>query len=166
MKFRMMDARNSVTRALLTLTMVAVLSSIGGFGTTGAQPNSIHPAGTPMKIAIKFEDTVITATLDDNPTSRDFVSLLPIALTLEDYAATEKISYLPRKLSTEGAPPGSTPTIGDISYYAPWGNLAVFYKDFRDSPELIKLGKIQSAVEALNRPGKLKVTIELVKNQP
>lgn len=70
-----------------------------------------------MKLRLKAGDKVITATLMDNATSRDFVSLLPMSVTLEDYAATEKISYLPRKLSTEGAPAGSTPSTGDIAYY-------------------------------------------------
>jgi hypothetical protein len=86
-------------------------------------------------------------------------------LTLEDYAATEKISDLPRRLSTEGAPAGSDPSIGDIAYYSPWGNLAIFYKDFRYSSELIKLGKIDSGVEALNVRGSAKVTIERMEHQ-
>ena len=60
----------------------------------------------------------------------DFISLLPLQLTLEDYAGTEKGGQLPKKLSTEGSPAGSDPSIGDITYYAPWGNLAIFYKDF------------------------------------
>ena len=66
-----------------------------------------------MKIRISMNGNEITAT------SRDFVSLLPLKLKLEDYGETEKIGYLPRKLSTEGAPPGSDPAIGDVSYYAP-----------------------------------------------
>jgi hypothetical protein len=115
-----------------------------------------------MKISIKIQDKIITATLVDNATSRDFVSLLPISLTLEDYAATEKISNLPRRLSTEGAPAGSDPSIGDITYYSPWGNLAIFYRDFRYSSGLIKLGQIDSGTEALNVTGSAKVTIELV----
>jgi hypothetical protein len=115
-----------------------------------------------MKIRMDVEGMAITATLVDNATSRDFVSLLPLTLTLKDHAATEKISDLPRRLSTEGAPPGSDPSIGDIAYYAPWGNLAVFYKDFGHSNGLIKLGTIDSGIEVLNRPGPLRVTIELV----
>ena len=98
----------------------------------------------------------------DNATSRDFVSLLPMSLTLEDYAATEKISDLPRRLSTEGAPAGSEPSIGDIAYYSPWGNLAIFYRDFRYSSGLVKLGTIDSGIETLNVSGSAKVTIELI----
>jgi hypothetical protein len=87
---------------------------------------------------------------------------VPMSLTLEDYAATEKISNLPRRLSTEGAPAGSDPSIGDITYYSPWGNLAIFYRDFRYSSGLIKLGQIDSGIEALNVTGSAKVTIELI----
>lgn len=115
-----------------------------------------------MKIRLTIDGKAITATLIDNATARDFLSLLPMTLTLEDYAATEKISYLPRKLSTAGAPAGSDPSVGDISYYAPWGNLAIFYKDFRYSRGLIRLGRVDSGIEALNVPGALMVTIERV----
>lgn len=41
---------------------------------------------------------------------------LPLTLTLKDYAGTEKISDLPKRLSTEGAPSGSDPSVGDITY--------------------------------------------------
>ena len=73
-----------------------------------------------MKIRITINGNEIKATLTDNATSRDFVSLLPLKLNLEDYGETEKIGYLPRKLSTEEAPAGSDPSVGDVSYYAPW----------------------------------------------
>jgi hypothetical protein len=102
------------------------------------------------------------ASLADNPTSRDFVSLLPITITLEDYAATEKIGYLPRKLSTAAAPAGTEPRTGDVTYYAPWGNLALFHKDFRYSSGLIPLGKIESGLQALKEPGSVTATIELI----
>jgi len=113
-----------------------------------------------MRIGIRIEDKVMTATLDDNETSGDFLSMLPLDLVLDDYAATEKISYLPRRLSTQGAPEGIDPSVGEITYYAPWGNLAIFHKDFGYSRGLIKLGKLESGIEILLRPGPLNVTIE------
>lgn len=112
---------------------------------------------------MKVEDKIVTATLTDSKTTRGFISLLPLTLTLEDYAGTEKINDLPKKLSTEDAPSGSDPSVGDIAYYAPWGNLAVYYRDFGYSNGLVILGKIDGDVEALNVPGSAKVTIELVK---
>ena len=116
-----------------------------------------------MKIRIKVGEKEATGTLSDSQTARDFVSLLPPSLTLEDYAKTEKISDLPRRLSTDGAPAGSDPSVGDIAYYAPWGNLAIFYRDFGDSNGLVILGKMDGDVEAFSARGSLKATIELAK---
>ena len=84
-----------------------------------------------MKIRIDVDGGAVMATLDNNSqAAKDFIALLPLTLTLNDYNATEKVSDLPRRLSTKDAPPGFDPSIGDIAYYAPWGNLAIFYKDF------------------------------------
>lgn len=116
-----------------------------------------------MKIRLKVEDKVVTATLNDSKTTQDFISLLPLTLTLEDYVGTEKISNLPKRLSTEGTPSGSDPSIGNIAYYTPWGNLAIFYKDSGYASGLVLLGKIDSGIEAFNVPGSVKVTIELVR---
>ena len=116
-----------------------------------------------MKIRLTINGKAMTATLADSPTARDFIAMLPLTLKLDDYAATEKIAYLPKeKLSTQSAPAGIDPDVGDITYYAPWGNLAIFYRDFGYSKGLIKLGRIDSGVEALNVQGSVKVTIEAV----
>ena len=115
-----------------------------------------------QKIKITVGERILTATLNNNKTSQDFISLLPLTLTLEDYAGTEKISDLPKKLSTEDMPSGSDPSIGDITYYAPWGNLAIFYRDFGYSAGLVILGKIDSGMDAFNVPGSVEVKMELV----
>jgi hypothetical protein len=116
-----------------------------------------------MKISLRVGDRVLTATLIDSATTRDFISLLPLTLTLKDYAGTEKISDLPKRLSTQGAASGSDPSVGDITYYAPWGNLAIFYRDFGYSSGLVILGKIDSGIEAFDVPGSIDVTIGLIK---
>ena len=94
-----------------------------------------------MKLKIIIGETVLTATMYDNPTTRDFITLLPLTLTLTDYNGTEKISDLPKRLSTKDAPRGSDPSLGDIAYYAPWGNLAIFYRDAKYANGLISSGK-------------------------
>ncbi|MDX3924730.1 MAG: cyclophilin-like fold protein [Shinella sp.] len=114
-----------------------------------------------MKIQITINGRVATATLDDTPTAWDFASLLPLTLTLTDYASTEKVSDLPRKLTQEGAPAGYEPLPGDITTYAPWGNLAIFYRGFSYSRGLIRIGRIDSGIEALNQSGSLPTTIEI-----
>lgn len=104
-----------------------------------------------VKLRLITEEGALTVTLLDNPTARDFASLLPLSLTLRDYAKTEKVSDLPRKLSTSGAPIGTDPDVGDIAYYAPWGNLAIYYRDFGYSTGLVKLGRIDAGIQNLGR---------------
>lgn len=102
----------------------------------------------------------IEAMLLDVPAARDLAALLPLTLTLTDYAATETISELPRKLTAAGAPDGFEPKAGDIAFYAPWGNLAIFHKGFHHSPGLVRLGTITTGIERFAVPGPMRVTIE------
>jgi hypothetical protein len=115
-----------------------------------------------LKIRIDVDGTTLSATLADGEASRDFASLLPLVLTLEDYASTEKIADLPRTLSTTGAPPGTDAAVGDLSYYAPWGNLALFYRPAEYAEGLVRLGRIDAGVEALRGRGPLNATIGLI----
>ena len=108
----------------------------------------------------RIEDRVFAGTLNDSKAAQEFAALLRLSLTLEDYASTEKISDLPKRLSTEGAALGFDPS-GDIAYYAPWGNLAVFYKDFRYSSGLVSLGRLDTGVDLLARSHSVQVTFEL-----
>lgn len=103
----------------------------------------------PMKIRIIAAHQTFTAVLEDNEAARDFTALLPIELTLSDYNRTEKVADLPRRLSTAGAPEGVTPVAGDITYFAPWGNLAIFYRDFGYSRGLVRLGRLEGQIAAL-----------------
>src|SRR5512139_382879 len=158
-------------RILLAFAFAMALShaAYGADNSTTGAPSpkpltkTFPKAADSMKIRLKIGETVLTATLIDSATTRDFISLLPLTLTLKDYAGTEKISDLPKRLSTEGAPSGSDPSVGDITYYAPWGNLAIFYRNFGYSNGLVILGKIDGGIEAFNVPGSLRVTIELIK---
>ncbi len=114
-----------------------------------------------MKIQIIVDGKTATGTLYDTPTGRDFASLLPLSLTLEDYAEIERISNLPRRLSTVQAPEGMTPEAGDITFYAPWGNLAIFVEGRPYARSLIPVGKVDSGLPLLRRNGPLSVQIRV-----
>lgn len=94
-----------------------------------------------MKLNMVTDTGMVHARLYDNAATKDFIALLPLTLTLEDFNNTEKIARLPKRLSTSKVADGYTPHKGDIAFYAPWGNLCIFYRDFRYSPGLVPLGK-------------------------
>ncbi|PZR89295.1 MAG: hypothetical protein DI537_21450 [Stutzerimonas stutzeri] len=114
-----------------------------------------------MKIRVIVEEQTLTATLDNTAVARDFASLLPLELTLSDYNSTEKVSNLPRKLSIEGAPRSYKPSAGDITHYAPWGNIAIFYRPFGDSTGLVRLGAFDGSIDALLRDKPFKARLEI-----
>ncbi|MDE6660450.1 MAG: leucine-rich repeat protein [Anaeroplasmataceae bacterium] len=112
--------------------------------------SSLVPPSEPeilCEIYLSFGNEIITAKLYDNATSRDLVSRLPLTLEFSDYNDTEKIAYLPSEslpLDTSDAPKSFTPDEGDMTIYAPWGNIAIFYKAFSESLGLAPFGKITS----------------------
>lgn len=116
-----------------------------------------------MNIRISFNDKNMTATLEDNPSARDFASMLPLDdLVIDNYANNEKISYLPRKLTEEGSGPFGNERPGDLCYYAPWGNLVFFYAGYRWSRGLIRLGRIDGGFDPLLARGKFPLRIERI----
>jgi hypothetical protein len=122
--------------------------------------NNIPVKNTKIKISVGIQ--VLIATIDNNATARDFLTLLPMKLLLKDYHSTEKVSDLPKKLTIKDAPSGSTPSKSSIAYYAPWGNLALFYKDFPYSEGLVILGKIISNMDALEGKTSMEAKFELM----
>lgn len=141
---------------ILALAVVLMFSA-----TASASPNQ-KEQGSMYNIRITLGDRFISASLEDSVATRDFMAQLPLTLDLEDYSATEKIAYLPHKLATHGAPAGIDPEVGDVTYYAPWGNLALFYRDFSYSSGLVRLGRITAGIEYLDYRGSKHVKIEHV----
>jgi hypothetical protein len=50
--------------------------------------------------------------------------------------------------------------VGDIAYYAPWGNLAIFYGESGYAQGLVKLGRIDGDHRALAVPDSSTVRME------
>ena len=113
------------------------------------------------KLKMTVDGQEISITLYDTPAANALYEMLPLELTFEDFNGVEKISYLPQELPTEGEPDGCDPDVGDFCLYAPWGNLSVFYQDFRYSDSLILLGHIDSGMELLSgQSGDFPATLE------
>ena len=144
-------------RALLGAAIAASVLPPLAYGQQGGDPVSQVP--TNMRIRMTFDGRVMTATLYDNPSARDFYSMLPLELTIKDYGNNEKIAYLPRKLTEEGSGAFGNEQPYDLCYFMPWGNLAMFYADYRH-PGLIRLGRFDGGHEALHVPGEFPLRIE------
>lgn len=114
------------------------------------------------KLKLTLDGEQIDITLYDTPTANALYEMLPLELDFEDFNGVEKISYLSQKLPTEGEPDGCDPDVGDFCLYAPWGNLSIFYQDFRYSDSLIMLGHIDSGMDLISgQDGDFSATLEV-----
>jgi hypothetical protein len=117
-----------------------------------------------MKMRLRVNGKTITAKVIETPTTRDFISLLPLTLTMNDLSRREKFAHLPRAISSEGKHT-RTYSVGDIAYWPPGPDIAIYYHhdgEIIPDPGLIIIGKLGSAVSALSVSGTVKVTMELV----
>jgi hypothetical protein len=115
-----------------------------------------------MKIRLTVNGKPLTATLTDTDTTRDFISLLPLTLTMNDLFRREKFAHLPRAISKEGTRT-HTYEVGDIVYWSPGPDVAIFYRHDGQripNPGIIVIGKLDSGVEALDVPGSVRVGFE------
>lgn len=121
-----------------------------------------NPDVTSLKMNIVVGDRTISATMEDNAAARDLLSRLPMEVTLNDYNnTTEKIFYPDPELELDGVTRGCAPVPGDITIYAPWGNVAIFCKSWSHSNDLIKIGHIDGeGIQVLNVSGNIHVKLE------
>ncbi|MFE5396001.1 cyclophilin-like fold protein [Streptomyces sp. NPDC056568] len=141
-----------------TTTSASSSASASTPGSASASPTG-SDRSIPMDIRVIIDGQEVEATLNDSPAARDLATLLPLTLDLKDFHGTERIADPPRKLSTENAPEPQAPKTGDLAYYAPWGNLALFYQDGPSaSPDLLVLGHIDADADQL--AGAERITIE------
>jgi hypothetical protein len=109
--------------------------------------------------------TSVEVTIDqDNPAVRDFLSMLPLTLTLEEFTGREKIGYLPHRLTHSGSP-GSDPEDGDLIYYVPWGNIGFYYNTagIGYSDQTIHLGTYNASLDQLKQIEGQDVIVEVVR---
>ena len=102
-----------------------------------------------MRITLSTLSASIDADLHDSGAGADFAALLPLTVQLTDFNGTEQIADLPRRLNITGEPLSAAATADTIAYYAPWGNLAIFYRDFPSSRGLVLLGTLRAAITDL-----------------
>ena len=120
------------------------------------------PPRESVQIECAFHSHVFTATLEGNPSDRDLLPMLPVDLNIEDYANNEKIATLPRKLTDRGAASFGSEAVGDLCYYAPWGNLVFFYDHYRYTPGLVRLGRLDDGTKPLMTRGKFMLRLSLL----
>ena len=84
--------------------------------------------------------------LNDSTAARELYAQLPLSIKVENYSNDEKIFYPPKKLNTDSTPKADAKA-GTLAYYAPWGDVVMFYGSFGSAPGLYELGHAVSGSE-------------------
>ena len=104
--------------------------------------------GIQMKIRVKAGETAIDYVLNDSQAARDLYEQLPLTLEVENFSTNEKVFYPPEKLDVRDAPMADA-GLGTLAYYAPWGDVVMFYDAFGRGSGLYELGEAVSGEEMI-----------------
>ncbi len=96
-----------------------------------------------MRLRVTSNGKITEFELNHSRASRDLYTQLPMDIGVENFSNNEKIFYPPEKLNTVGTPLADAKA-GTLAYYAPWGDVVMFYKDFGSASGLYELGKAVS----------------------
>lgn len=105
-----------------------------------------EPENPSRQISVQYGDNTVIYALNDSQAATDLYQQLPLSLEVEDFSTNEKIFYPPEELDTSDAPLAEGGT-GILAYYAPWGDVVMFYGDFSSNPSLYGLGQLVSGEE-------------------
>ncbi|WP_293694524.1 cyclophilin-like fold protein [uncultured Phascolarctobacterium sp.] len=148
--------------ALGALALALVISGCGdkeAAATSGSAAQSVQTAAQEQTKPAKADEIMllgqmankdVVIKLADNAATQSLRSMLPAELEFKDFNNTEKIAYPPNKLNVSGAQKGHAPKAGDMCIYVPWGNICIFYHDYKFSSDLVYLGHVEQGLDALS----------------
>lgn len=129
---------------------------------SGAVESGENEGDTGTEITLAFGDTVIQAALDNSETTRAFLDMLPLTLTMSRYGDREYYASIGR-LPENGEAIDNFEN-GDVTYYKAGNSLAIFFGNAENSSQgdLIRMGKITSDLSLFDSIGdSVPVTISL-----
>lgn len=147
---------------VLTLAVIFAAGSVSASAAETPSAGAKQLVGTVVRFTA--QSTSVDVTVDqDNAAVRDFLSMLPLTLTLKEFNGREKIAYPPRNLKYNGSP-GSDPEDGDLIYYVPWGNIGFYYdaSGIGYSDQTLHLGTYKASPEQLKKLEGRTVTVEIL----
>ena len=99
-------------------------------------------------ISVQFGEDKVIYELNDSQAADSFYRQLPITTEVEDFSTNEKIFYPPQELDVNNTPVAEGGA-GTLAYYAPWGDVVMFYDNYSVNDSLFELGQAVSGAEEI-----------------
>lgn len=113
-----------------------------------AEPSEKPTSELTIQVTGEQGETILFA-LNNSNAAKSLYEQLPLSLEIEDYSDDEKIFYPPEKLDTSNSPMAEGP-VGTLAYYAPWGDVAIYYDACAGASGLYQLGQALSGTEHIS----------------
>lgn len=107
-------------------------------------PTTPSETGGGTAVEVQVGDTVLDGRLGATPAAQALVAQLPLTLTFSDLNGVEKTALLPQELPMDDMPEGDDPVPGDIGYYAPSGDLVLYYGEVGYWDGIARIGTFDS----------------------
>lgn len=118
--------------------------------TTGEQEETREMESEARQISVTFRENTVIYELNDSAAADSLYEQLPLTIEVEDFSTNEKVFYPPQELDTTDTPMASDGA-GTLAYYAPWGDVVMFYDDYSENSSLYELGQAVSGGELVSQ---------------
>ena len=132
-------AGDEMHRLGINLTGVEEIEGMSGSARIEKNELIASETKTAMQISVKANGKATVFELNNSPAAKDLYAQLPLSIKVENYSDNEKIFYPPKKLNITDTPQADAQA-GTLAYYAPWGDVVMFYGKFGSAAGLYELG--------------------------
>jgi len=140
-------AGDEMHRLGINLTGIEEIAEMSGSARIEKHEPKPSETKTTMHITVEADGNTTVFELNDSSAARDLYAQLPLSISVENYGGNEKIFYPPNKLDTTDTPQANAHATGTLAYYAPWGDVVMFYGRFGAAAGLYTLGHAVSGSE-------------------
>ena len=142
-------AGDEMHRLGINLTGIEEIAGMSGSAIIEKNESKSSDPQPAMQISVKSNGNTTVFELNNSQAARDLYAQLPLSIKVENYSNNEKIFYPPKKLNTTDTPQADAQA-GTLAYYAPWGDVVMFYGRFGSAAGLFELGSAISGSEYIH----------------
>ncbi|NDY73160.1 cyclophilin-like fold protein [Desulfobacter hydrogenophilus] len=104
-----------------------------------------------MQIKITSRGHTATFHLYETTGAKQFYDQLPLELDLTNFRDAQWMFYPPEKLSVTEQEAYHEGKKGELSYYAPWGDVFMLYKDYYAGDQMHRLGINVTGIQEIKK---------------
>lgn len=133
------------------IIVCALIAGLGPNVNNGQAASKEVNSLTLSKMLVKISSQGQTAAfqLYDTVAAKEFYAQLPLKLDLSNFRDAQWMFYPPQTLNVTAAEAYHDGKKGELSYYEPWGDAFMLYKDFYAGDEMHRLGVGLSGIDGI-----------------